>query len=104
MKQSVILSYDKFLKTHFTTNEVQKSRERVSNMMEAWEQEARQEIARAVKKARITSNLTQAEVAARINMSPSQVAYIESGKGNLTISSLQKVTKGMGKNLVVTIE
>ena len=50
---------------------------------------------------RITHKLTQKQLAKKIGIAQSALARFESGRGNPTLSFLQKVTSALGLKLVV---
>ncbi len=55
----------------------------------------------ALIKARIEKKLTQRDLAERIGVAQSALARFESGRGNPTLSFIQKVTSGLGLDLTV---
>ncbi len=55
----------------------------------------------ALVRARIEKRLTQRELAKSIGVAQSALARFESGRGNPTLSFIQKVTSGLGLHLVV---
>jgi ribosome-binding protein aMBF1 (putative translation factor) len=55
----------------------------------------------ALVRARIEKNLTQRELAKKIGIAQSALARFESGRGNPTLSFIQKVTSGLGLHLTV---
>ena len=55
----------------------------------------------AIIKKRGQKKLTQKELATEIGVTQSALARFESGRGNPTLSFLQKVTAGLGLRLVV---
>ena len=65
-----------------------------------WEQlQPEQEVMRALIQARLESNITQKELAARTGIRQSNISRIESGSCSPNISTLQQIAKGMGKQL-----
>lgn len=61
------------------------------------------EIARQLIKARLEQGITQKELAARIGTRQSNISRIERGQQNTSIGLLNKVAKGLGKKLNVSI-
>ena len=59
------------------------------------------ELVQELIRARKAANLTQQEVADRMNASQSQIVKIESGKG--TISNLRRYAKVTGKRVKITL-
>ncbi len=57
------------------------------------------EIISAIVNARIKLNLTQQQLADRIGIDRTNISKLENGKLNPTISTLQKIAKGMNMNL-----
>ena len=55
----------------------------------------------ALIKARIDKNLTQKALAEKIGVTQSALARFESGRGNPTLSFIQKVTSGLGLHLTI---
>lgn len=60
------------------------------------------QLARQLIKARLAQNLTQAELAERAGVKQSYVARLESGEGNPTVSSLQKIARALGLRMQLT--
>lgn len=60
------------------------------------------QLARQLIRARINQSMTQAEVAERAGVKQSYVARLESGVGNPTVSSLQKVAQALGLHIQLT--
>ena len=59
------------------------------------------ELVQELIRARKAANLTQQDLASRMNTSQSQIVKIESGKG--TISSLRRYAKVTGKRVKITL-
>ncbi len=55
----------------------------------------------ALVRTRIEKRLTQRELAERIGVAQSALARFETGRGNPTLSFIQKVTSGLGLHLTV---
>ncbi|MCX6718947.1 MAG: helix-turn-helix transcriptional regulator [Candidatus Taylorbacteria bacterium] len=55
----------------------------------------------ALVKARIEKKLTQKQLASKLGIAQSALARFESGRGNPTLSFLQKITTGLGLKLTV---
>lgn len=68
-----------------------------------YEQELEQfYIGEAIKKARISKNLTQEELGARIGVKKSQISRIEKGH-NITLSNLSRLFRAMDMNIKIEI-
>lgn len=61
------------------------------------------EIARQIMKARLQSGMTQQQLAAKIGTRQGNISRIERGQQNTSIGLLNKVAKGLGKKLRVSI-
>ncbi len=61
------------------------------------------EVARQLIKARLERGMTQEELAAKVGTRQSNISRIERGQQNLSIGLLNKVAKGLGKKLHVSI-
>jgi len=66
-------------------------------------------VGQEVRRARTAAGLTQAEVAARLETSPSYVTNVEAGRLNLTLGQLTRIAAAIGADLqvrmpLVTIE
>ena len=61
------------------------------------------EIARQLIKARLERGMTQEELAAKVGTRQSNISRIERGQQNTSIGLLNKVAKGLGKKLRVSI-
>jgi DNA-binding XRE family transcriptional regulator len=57
------------------------------------------EIKKQLIEARIAGNLTQKELAERIGVKQSNISRLESGSYNPSVEFLQKIAKGLGKEL-----
>jgi transcriptional regulator with XRE-family HTH domain len=58
-------------------------------------------VGQEVRRARTAAGLTQAEVAARLETSPSYVTNVEAGRLNLTLGQLTRVAAAIGADLQV---
>lgn len=56
-----------------------------------------------VRRARKLAGLTQAEVAARLDTSPTYVTNVEAGRLNLTLGQLTRVASAIGADLQVSL-
>ena len=65
------------------------------------EQKALLDVAIALAEAREKQGLTQAALAKKIGMKQSQIARIENGRENVTITTLTKITTALKKQLVL---
>jgi len=61
------------------------------------------EIARQLMKARLERGMTQEELAAKVGTRQSNISRIERGQQNTSIGLLNKVAKGLGMKLHVSI-
>ena len=69
------------------------------------EREARYYILRMeLRKQRQSKGLTQQQLADKVNMPRTMITKIESGKRNVTVSTLMDIARALGKNLVVGFE
>ena len=57
---------------------------------------------RQIIEARLSADRSQEELARRCGMKQSTLARLESGKSSPTLKSLQRIAKGLGKNLTIT--
>jgi len=55
----------------------------------------------ALIEARISKKLTQKQLASKLGITQAALSRLESGKGNPTLSFLQKVTSGLGLKLTI---
>jgi len=60
-------------------------------------------VARMLYQARTEANLTQAEVARRMNVSQPLVARLERGIGNISIDTIWKYANACGKRIAMTM-
>ncbi len=60
------------------------------------------EVARALIEARLSSNMTQKELAERSGIRQSNISRIENGTCSPTIATLQSLARGLGKKLSVS--
>jgi transcriptional regulator with XRE-family HTH domain len=60
-------------------------------------------VGQEVRRARTAAGLTQAEVAARLNTSPTYVTNVEAGRVNLTLGQLTRVAAAIGADLQVSL-
>jgi len=61
------------------------------------------EIARQLIKARLERGMTQEQLAAKVGTRQSNISRLERGQQNVSVGLLNKVAKGLGKTLHVTI-
>lgn len=57
------------------------------------------DLAAKISRARKSAKLTQAELADKIGVTQQRVAYIETGKCNLSLKSLHRIAKATGTKL-----
>lgn len=62
------------------------------------------EVVREVIKARIEKNMTQKELAEKIDTAQSNISRLESGNYNPSLSFLKKVAEALDKDLVVSLK
>ena len=60
-------------------------------------------VGQEVRRARKAADLTQAEVAARLETSPTYVTNLEAGRLNLTLGQLTRVASAIGADLRVSL-
>ena len=63
----------------------------------------RLQVTKALYDARHEANLTQAEVAEKMNVSRPIVARLEKGRGNLTIDTISRYARACGKKIAITL-
>ena len=62
------------------------------------------EIMRALIDARLNSNMTQKELAAKSGVRQSNISRIENGTCSPTVATLQALSAGLGKKLVISFK
>jgi transcriptional regulator with XRE-family HTH domain len=60
-------------------------------------------VGQEVRRARKEAGLTQAEVAARLDTSPTYITNVEAGRLNLTLGQLTRVAAAIGADLQVSL-
>jgi transcriptional regulator with XRE-family HTH domain len=60
-------------------------------------------VGREVRSARIDADLTQVELAARLQTSSSYVANVEAGRVNLTVGQLARIADALGADLQISL-
>ena len=60
-------------------------------------------VGQEVRRARTAAGLTQAEVAARLDTSPTYITNVEAGRLNLTLGQLTRVAAAIGTDLQVSL-
>lgn len=63
------------------------------------EQSPERDVMRRIVEARIEEGLTQQELAKRCGMRPSNLCRLESGNGNPSVATLDKIARGLGRKL-----
>jgi len=63
----------------------------------------RLQVAKALYDARHEANLTQAQVAEKMQVSRPVVARLERGRGNLTLDTISKYARACGKKIAITL-
>ena len=66
--------------------------------------EPQYELISQIIEARIEQKITQDELAQRVDTKQSNISRLESGESNPTISFLQKIAEGLGRELHVSLE
>lgn len=66
--------------------------------------EPQYELISQIIEARIDQKITQEELAKRVETKQSNISRLESGESNPTISFLQKIAEGLGKELHVSLK
>ena len=87
--------YEKLLSEDLEDPEIRKE-------MEKFEPEFA--IVRAIIDARVSSGITQEELSRKSGINQANISKLEHGKGNPSVSTLQKLAKGLGKRLVISFE
>lgn len=85
--------YEKLLAEDLKDPEVRKEMERL---------EPEFAIVRAIIDARNKAGLTQEELSKRSGINQANISKLENGNANPSISTLQKLAKGLGKKLVIS--
>jgi len=62
------------------------------------------EVISQIIEARLEQKITQNELAKRVDTKQSNISRLESGESNPTISFLQKIAEGLGRELHVSLE
>jgi transcriptional regulator with XRE-family HTH domain len=60
-------------------------------------------VGQEVRRARTAAGLTQAEVAARLDTSPTYITNVEAGRVNLTLGQLARVAAAIGADVQVSL-
>ena len=87
--------YEKLLSEDMKDPEIRKEMEKL---------EPEFAIVRAIIEARTSSGLTQEELSRKSGINQANISKLEHGKGNPSVSTLQKLAKGLGKRLVISFE
>lgn len=58
---------------------------------------------REIRQTRQTAGLTQAEVAARLDATPSYITNVEAGRVNLTLGQLSRIAAAMGADVRLSL-
>ena len=85
--------YEKLLAEDLKNPEIRKEMERL---------EPEFAIVRAIIDARNKAGLTQEELSKRSGINQANISKLENGNANPSISTLQKLAKGLGKKLVIS--
>ncbi len=74
-----------------------------SEFAQEWiEQSAERAVMRQIVEARIEQGLTQQELAERCNMKASNLCRLENGNGNPSVATLEKIARGLGRELKIS--
>ena len=87
--------YEKLLSEDLKDSEIRKEMEKL---------EPEFAIVRAIIEARTSSGLTQEELSRKSGINQANISKLEHGKANPSVSTLQKLAKGLGKRLVISFE
>ena len=87
--------YEKLLSEDMKDPEIRKEMEKL---------EPEFAIVRAIIEARTSSGLTQEELSRKSGINQANISKLEHGKANPSVSTLQKLAKGLGKRLVISFE
>ncbi len=84
----------------YSLEEILEKKLRSKKFREAYNERVNQlKLARQIREARLIHRLTQKEVAKRAKMPQSVISRLESGRHNLSVATLQKVARTVGKEL-----
>ena len=87
--------YEKLLSEDLEDPEIRKEMEKL---------EPEFAIVRAIIDARVSSGITQEELSRKSGINQANISKLEQGKANPSVSTLQKLAKGLGKRLVISFE
>lgn len=87
--------YEKLLSEDLKNPEIRKEMEKL---------EPEFAIVRAIIDARTSSGMTQEELSKKSGINQANISKLEHGKANPSVSTLQKLAKGLGKRLVISFE
>ena len=87
--------YEKLLSEDLEDPEIRKEMEKL---------EPEFAIVRAIIDARVSSDITQEELSRKSGINQANISKLEHGKANPSVSTLQKLAKGLGKRLVISFE
>ena len=88
----------------FTKDELARADKLYFQRRKQWRDEVQKEMARSIKEERVKSGITQKELAQALKTSRTNIVSMESGRRNITINTLNKIAKAMGKELVIRFE
>ncbi|MBO1264495.1 helix-turn-helix transcriptional regulator [Proteiniclasticum sp. SCR006] len=89
------VSYKEIKKKHLQKPEVKKEYDAL---------ELRYSIVKALAKLRKEQNLTQLELADKMKTTPSVISRIESGNQNVSVDTIEKIAKVLGKTPVLSFK
>ena len=87
--------YEKLLSEDLEDPEIRKEMEKL---------EPEFAIVRAIIDARVSSGITPEELSRKSGINQANISKLEHGKANPSVSTLQKLAKGLGKRLVISFE
>lgn len=87
--------YEKLLSEDLEDPEIRKEMEKL---------EPEFAIVKTIIDARVSSGITQEELSRKSGINQANISKLEHGKANPSVSTLQKLAKGLGKRLVISFE
>lgn len=87
--------YEKLLSEDLEDPEIRKDMEKL---------EPEFAIVKTIIDARVSSGITQEELSRKSGINQANISKLEHGKANPSVSTLQKLAKGLGKRLVISFE
>ena len=101
-KPGKVISLDEVRKIVFTPEQLKRIRKEYPKFLEEMRKEViREEMAKKIKQLRKKQKVTQEELAKSLKTSRTNIVSLESGQRNITLKTLDKIAKAMGKELVI---